>query len=383
MEAALERFQHHRKVFRGLWVNGNFSLPRQHALVHYVPSIKLFGSPNGICSSITESKPIRAVKQPYRRSSKFKPLGQILRTNTRLSKLTAATVSFKAAGMLVGTAVDSAHVEIGLEEDAEEEWEMRDDEEGEAMDEDGEAVESKVELAQRHGACSCIFILRYRSYNRSLVYTVSAPGLAAETNQPAIIELIRRFLFDQIHPNLSAEDFDLDACPPFHGSIKIYSSASATFYAPSELSGPGGMHREIIRSTPQWYGTYERRDTVLLQDNPDEDGMRGMVVGRVLRFMSIPHASVEYPCALVEWFERVGQNPDPLTGLWRVRPTRIGGRRAVRIVPLGSIFRACQLIGMYERTALPPQFHFSHTHIAFKFFYVNSFADYHAHETIF
>jgi hypothetical protein len=181
-----------------------------------------------------------------------------------------------------------------------------------------------------------------------------------------------------------AEDFELDECPQIQGQIKIYTSASAVFYAPSELSGPGGMHREIIRSTPSWYGTYERRDTVLLQDNPDEDGMRGMVVGRVLRFMSIAHDAVDYPCALVEWFDRVGQHPDPLTGLWRVRPIKTnGGRRAVRIVPLGSIFRACQLIGMYQRAPLPPQFHFSHSHIAFKSFYVNSYADYHAHETVF
>jgi hypothetical protein len=181
-----------------------------------------------------------------------------------------------------------------------------------------------------------------------------------------------------------AEEFDLDECPRFYGTIKIYTSASATFYAPSELSGPGGMHREIIRSTSNWYGVYERRDTVLLQDNPNENGMRGMVVGRVLCFMTLTHDAITYPCALIEWFDRIGQQPDPLTGLWRVKPkVAAAGRRAAGIVPLGSIFRACQLIPMYERTTLPAQFHFSHTPIAFKRFYVNSFADYHAHETIF
>jgi hypothetical protein len=153
MEAALARFHQYREVFRheGLWIKDEFLFPRQHALVHYVLSIKLFGSPNGICSSITESKHIRAVKWPYRRSSKYKPLRQILRTNTRLSKLASAAVLFKTAGMLIGTAIDSAHIELGLDDD-DEAWEVLDDEEGEAMDEDGEAVESKVELAQRHGA---------------------------------------------------------------------------------------------------------------------------------------------------------------------------------------------------------------------------------------
>jgi hypothetical protein len=154
MDAALTQFHQYREVFRreGLWVNDDFSLPRQHALIHYVPSIRLFGSPNGICSSSTESKHIRAVKRPYRRSSKFKPLGQILRTNTRLSKLAAATVSWKSVGMLAGSTMDAARAELGLDDEGEEEQEVIDEGEGEAMDEDGEAVESKVLLTQRHGA---------------------------------------------------------------------------------------------------------------------------------------------------------------------------------------------------------------------------------------
>ncbi|KAF9521566.1 hypothetical protein CPB83DRAFT_778511, partial [Crepidotus variabilis] len=37
---------------------------RQHALSHYVLLIILFGASNGYCSSITESKHIKAVKEP-------------------------------------------------------------------------------------------------------------------------------------------------------------------------------------------------------------------------------------------------------------------------------------------------------------------------------
>jgi hypothetical protein len=145
------------------------------------------------------------------------------------------------------------------------------------------------------------------------------------------------------------------------------------------------MHREIIRSTPRWYNQYERRDTVLLHEDLDQDGMKGMVVGRVMRFLSFKHEGRVHPCALIEWFERVGESADPLTGLWKVRPRKVRGqpRRAVGIVPLDSIFRACQLMPVYERTPLPHGFHFSHSHVAFQSFYVNSYADYHAHECIF
>jgi hypothetical protein len=80
-----------------------FSLPRQHALVHYSRLIQEFGAPNGLCSSITESRHITAVKRPWRRSNRFNALGQMLLTNQRLDKLGLARVDFVARGMLPTT----------------------------------------------------------------------------------------------------------------------------------------------------------------------------------------------------------------------------------------------------------------------------------------
>ena len=65
MADALEKFHAHRKIFQECGVRPDgFSLPRQHSLVHYESSIRAFGAPNGVCSSITESKHIKAVKEP-------------------------------------------------------------------------------------------------------------------------------------------------------------------------------------------------------------------------------------------------------------------------------------------------------------------------------
>ena len=95
MDELLGRFHELRTIFveAGIRPDG-FALPRQHALDHYVRSIQLFGSPNGLCSSITESRHISAVKRPWRASSRHNPLGQIIRRNTRLSKLAAVQVKF-------------------------------------------------------------------------------------------------------------------------------------------------------------------------------------------------------------------------------------------------------------------------------------------------
>ena len=70
---ALQHFQSCVEKFHALWnifiesgVRTPISLPCQHALNHYFYAIQLFGSPNGLCSSITESKHIKAVKEPWR-----------------------------------------------------------------------------------------------------------------------------------------------------------------------------------------------------------------------------------------------------------------------------------------------------------------------------
>jgi hypothetical protein len=100
-DTALAKFYTLREVFRTSGVRPTgFSLPRQHSLSHYSHLIKEFGAPGGVCSSITESRHITAVKKPWRRSSRYQALGQMLVTNQRLDKLAAARVDFVDRGML-------------------------------------------------------------------------------------------------------------------------------------------------------------------------------------------------------------------------------------------------------------------------------------------
>lgn len=103
MDTLLDEFHEHRQVFITTGVRESISLPRQHSLMHYVPSIYLFGAPNGLCSSITESKHIKAIKEPWRRSSRHNALGQMLQTISRLDKMLAAERRFADHGMTIGT----------------------------------------------------------------------------------------------------------------------------------------------------------------------------------------------------------------------------------------------------------------------------------------
>ena len=112
LKNSLSEFHEARQVFVGTARPNNplsaFSLPRQHAMAHYYDHIKNFGAPNGLCSSITESKHITAVKRPWRRSNKHVPLSQMLKANERLDKLAAARADFSARGMLAGSCLIQA-----------------------------------------------------------------------------------------------------------------------------------------------------------------------------------------------------------------------------------------------------------------------------------
>ncbi|KAJ3497412.1 hypothetical protein NMY22_g19699 [Coprinellus aureogranulatus] len=90
IDDATERFYRERDAFVEAGIRDHFNLPRQHSLVHYRLLIQLFGAPNEICSSITESKHITDVKDAYRRSSRNQLPGEVLLFNQRMDKLAAA-----------------------------------------------------------------------------------------------------------------------------------------------------------------------------------------------------------------------------------------------------------------------------------------------------
>jgi hypothetical protein len=82
-------------------------------MAHYSKLIRQFGAPNGLCSSITEPKHIKAVKEPWQRSNRHNPLGQMLWVNQRLDKLAAACIHFTSQGMLNDEDLMPALEEIG------------------------------------------------------------------------------------------------------------------------------------------------------------------------------------------------------------------------------------------------------------------------------
>jgi len=334
------------------------------------------------------------VKEPWRRSSRFEALSQMLLTNQRLDKLAAARADFTERGMLEGTCLSSVwdkilqmngtanpdppclpvsqdplnnrpnSLDLGCEDDDDNEDGDEDEDDG---DVDGPMVDAHVDLS------------------KTALCKVYPEDIADEIQQPDLSDLIQQFIYNQQHPDsCSDSDISVSALPTFYGKMTIHPSAVATFHAPSDISGIGGMRRERIRAVKSWRKGPGRYDTIFVNTDPSVEGMRGMDVARVRLFFSFSHDGIEYPCALVHWFSRVGDLPDDHTGLWVVEPDTSGnGEAFASIIHLDAIVRASHLIPVFGPRHVSRTLSFTDTLDKFTSFYVNKYIDHHAFEIAF
>ncbi|EGO23499.1 hypothetical protein SERLADRAFT_449880 [Serpula lacrymans var. lacrymans S7.9] len=378
VQDAVKDFHHSRTIFETLGVRPTgFSLPRQHSLQHYPWLIRMFGSPNGLCSSITESRHITAVKEPWRRSSRFEALGQMLLINQRLDKLAVSRVDFTARGMLSGSILDYVK---NYHNDAMEATRALDTRAEHHNTEDNNNGDS----GPVPGPLTPGYVKP--SVRRLRQYSTNCHKLSVQLNQPRLVELLRRFLYSQAHMNNhdapSAFNIPLHQCPMFNSRVVATHSAVAYFYAPSDCSGIGGMRRETIRATPLWRKHAARYDCAFVERDPSIPGIRGLDVVRIFAFLSFSHDNTTYPCALIQWFSHILDEPDELTGLWKVQPdTNDDGSPSLEIIHLDCIFRSAHLMpvfGDYGHRFIPSDIDFTNSLDKFPTFYINKYIDHHA-----
>ncbi|KAL0957458.1 hypothetical protein HGRIS_001255 [Hohenbuehelia grisea] len=134
--------------------------------------------------------------------------------------------------------------------------------------------------------------------------------------------------------------------PQFSGLVRVYHSAVAVYYAPSDPSGSGGMHKEWIRATPRWRRGAPRYDCIFVQKDPTLSGFRGLYVARVRLFFSFQHLGIHHSCALVSWYLPVADSPDDDTGMWIVKPLKRRGRLVRSVIALDTVIRGAHLMGV-------------------------------------
>ncbi|KAF8803207.1 hypothetical protein BYT27DRAFT_7226079 [Phlegmacium glaucopus] len=323
IDEALARFHEHCQIFEeeGVCPEG-LSLPRQHSLVHYKAVIQLFGSPNGLCSSITKSKHIKAIKEPWCHSSHYKALGQMLLTNQRLDKLAASRIDFITHSMLSGPLPALGVVLEAIE------------------DEDGDKDD-----------------------------TVAGPQVMAE-----------------LHPNtpIPGSEQPQNLLPVFNRHIKVFHSAVAEFFAPSDPAGIGGMHREWIQATPSWRGEGPHHDCLFATKDPNLKGMLGLHVAQAILFFSFKFNRVLHPCVLVQWFSLVGDEPCNETAMWMVEcDWEEDGTQSMGVIHIDTVVRGAHLIPVYGEDFVPRHITCTNSLDYYSAYYVSKFADHHSYKIAF
>ena len=107
---------------------------------------------------------------------------------------------------------------------------------------------------------------------------------------------------------------------PFYEKITIHTSAVATFHAPSDLSGIGGMKRACIHAVNHWRNSPGHYDTMFINTTHNASfssahGFLDLEVAHAHLFLSFVHEGVKYPCVLVHWFSRPSDVSSDIMGM--------------------------------------------------------------------
>ena len=213
-----------------------------------------------------------------------------------------------------------------------------------------------------------------------------------QVDEPNLTRLIQEFIYEQQHPGSNVQD--ITNLPQFYEKITIHTAAVATFHAPSDLSGVGGMKRECIHAVARWRKGPGRYNTILINaasdnasDNTRDSAVRrilGLEVARAHLFFSFALDGVKYQCALAHWFSRQKDTPHDITGMHVVKPDRLpNGQPATTVIHLDTVFRAAHLLPVFSTHLTPPKRQrYEQTLDLFSEFYVNKYIDHHAFEIL-
>ncbi|KAG1722877.1 uncharacterized protein EDB91DRAFT_1240170 [Suillus paluster] len=203
----------------------------------------------------------------------------------------------------------------------------------------------------------------------------TVPVLAEELQIPRLPDLLGHFLFQQLHPDDDHDpsDIPLAECPHYLNKISVFNSASSRFYVPSDLSSVGRMRIEHIRSCPSWRNKHSHHDCVFV--NMDSGCPNS-------RFFSFSYQSDVYPCAVIQWFDKVSDAADEDMGMWIVSPAATGASKHA-VIHIDAIYRAAHLIPVYGTEFFPRGLKHYDSYDAFQAYYVNKYADHHAFEIAF
>ena len=101
-------------------------------------------------------------------------------------------------------------------------------------------------------------------------------------------------------------------------------------------------------------------------------------------YVFFKHNQKIYPCALVQWFTPIGDDPCKDMGMWIVEPDLDHhGQCVTAIVHMDTAVHGTHLLPVYGSAFVPHDLHFSETLCTFHTYYINKYTNHHMHKIVF
>ncbi|KAI0040396.1 hypothetical protein FA95DRAFT_1502921 [Auriscalpium vulgare] len=355
LEKALKAFHASKFIFEEIGIREGFNIPKLHGLLHYVASIRAFGTTDNYNTEATERLHIDYAKDAYRSTNHKDVYPQMTRWLVRREQILRH-------GNYVRWRVQQA----------------------------ANAVAPVPPPPQPR-----VHVARHPNFK-----SVSFPQLSARYGAVDFREALAAYVIKQVHPEYSPAHV-ANLAPGWQftfGSVATYNSVKFWLRDPQERD-EGPAVRDAVHARPAYRDTRGRAvpgrfDTALINVG---DGGASTVIGyqvaqvRVIFSLPVKARASAFPLgyngpvhlAYVEWFTPFGPAAEPNHLMYRVaRKYRAGLRRHASVIPVDDIHRSVHLIPRFGPQA--PR-HWTSANVLDKcrIFYVSSFVDKHTYITVY
>ncbi|KAI0038979.1 hypothetical protein FA95DRAFT_1502450 [Auriscalpium vulgare] len=356
LEKALKTFHANKFIFEELGIRQGFNIPKLHSLLHYVASIRAFGTTDNYNTEATERLHIDYAKDAYRSTNHKDVYPQMTRWLVRREQILRHTNFIR--------------------------W--------------------RVQQAANAAAAPVVRPARPRFHVARIpsFKSVSFTQLATRYGAVDFREALAAYIIKEVHPQYSpahvanlARDYDLT-----FRAVATYNSVKFSLGDPQDRDDAPAV-RDAVHTRPSYRDTRGRAvpgrfDTALInQGDGGASTVSGYQVAQVRVIFSLPvkARAAAFPqgyqgpvhLAYVEWFTPFTPVAEPNHQMYRVaRKFRAGLRRHASVVAVKDIHRSAHLIPRFGPQA--PR-HWTSANVLDKcrIFYVSSFVDRHTYITVY
>ncbi|PPQ81799.1 hypothetical protein CVT26_010042 [Gymnopilus dilepis] len=354
LQNALDRFHQHRDYFVETGVRDDFNIPKFHSLLHYVESIKLFGTTDNYNTETFERLHIDFAKHGWRASNQRDEFPQMIRWLSRREKI---------AGF----------------ETFQKELRSRSPEHSTFGPASGRRPSSmKIAKTPHYPGRDIAFIQEKHD----------APDLEFYLKQ-----FINRFTDKPVVQRM------LDPTPLSITKLDVYKMFRFHPEGMQDDEEESDLVRAIPKSAKSPHGQFDTV-VVIANDKAESTGLAGTRIGRVKVIFSLPKKFDTFlgprtlppnwpngPLAYVEWYSPLSRVAEARHGMmYRIkRPwqNQQSGRRPGTIIPLTNIRQSCMLFPAFPREGVPPEWTSENILDQTDTFYVNNWLSKYTYHTIY